>query len=176
MGLAVGGGTADEGAVSWGASQSHWLGFWGFVLISRLRGTIKVKKEIIGIKMTGVHPSLSAPHGLSPPHSPGVPYFTAEEMNPEQRNDTPSCSLGRGSKAWQPASSACLSRMLKGHRGWVGREVLFYGRRAAFGQGHPPRSQSLWRSKANSEIKSIFSFRTDLCFSILRSPYRNKVL
>lgn len=78
VGLAVGGGTADEGAVSQGAPQSHWLGFPGFVLISRLRGTIKVKKEIIGIKMTGVHPSLSAPHGLieSPSQSQWTLFYS----------------------------------------------------------------------------------------------------
>ena len=41
--------------------------------------------------------------------------------------------------------------------------------------GRPPRPQSLWRSKASLEIKSVFSFTTDLCLSILQIPYGNEV-
>lgn len=48
-----------KGDFRWGRadSQCQWLDFWGFILISRRRGTIKGKKEIIGIKMTRVLPS-----------------------------------------------------------------------------------------------------------------------
>lgn len=45
-----------------------------------------------------------------------------------------------------------------------------------FGGRRPLRFQSIWQSKANLEIKSIFSFTTNLYLFILLTFYGNKIL
>ena len=99
-------------------------------------------------------------------HSPQVTYLVPDPRDPGRKGVLVLRSPQSGAASW--AHLLRIPRAREGCPGWVGTEVMFYGRRAAFGDRVTPEVPGPLGIKGKFGNVSVFSFTSDLCLSTFR--------